>query len=155
MSKEQESIGALTPLVGYHLRRASSAFAADFTAAMEGTGLRQVPFAVLSVVSANPRINQGSVGRILGIKRANMVALITELVEMGLIDRAVDANDRRAFSLTLTIAGAAALADAVGRIEAHERKMLADMSDAERATLLDLLGRIERSSNGSVEPDEA
>ncbi|WP_294254011.1 MarR family transcriptional regulator [uncultured Sphingomonas sp.] len=141
-----EMLGALAPLVGYHLRRALSAFSADFTAAMEGTGLRQVPLAVLAIVQANPGINQGAAGRMLGIKRANMVALINDLVEKGLIDRVVDVNDRRAFSLTVTKAGIAALADAVARIEVHENRMLADLSGAERALLLDLLGRIERRS---------
>jgi len=144
MSKEQVSVGALAPLAGYHLRRASSAFGADFAAAMDGTGLRQVPFAVLSVVAANPGINQGAVGRTLSIKRANMVALINELVDKGLIDRSVDANDRRAFSLSPTPAGEAALADAVQRIEAHERRMLADFNAKDRKLLLDLLSRIER-----------
>ncbi len=139
-------LGALAPLVGYHLRRASSAFAADFAAAMEGTGLRQVPFAVLSIVAANPGINQGAAGRTLGIKRANMVALINDLVDKQLVERAVDASDRRAFSLTVTKAGTAALAEAVARIAAHEDRMLADLSAAERALLLDLLGRIERRS---------
>jgi DNA-binding MarR family transcriptional regulator len=75
-----------------------------------------------------------------------MVALINELVDKGLVDRAVDANDRRAFSLVLSSAGEAALTDAVQRIKAHERRMLADFSAADRATLLDLLGRIERRS---------
>lgn len=145
MVREQINIGVLAPLVGYHMRRAWSAFAADFAAAMDDTGLRQVTFAVLSVVDANPGINQGSVGRVLGIKRANMVALINELVERGLIDRAV-ANDRRAFSLSATDKGRAALADAVERIEAHELRMLAEMSKQDRATLLDLLARIERLS---------
>lgn len=139
-------LGALAPLVGYHLRRASSAFGADFAAAMEGTGLRQVPFAVLSIVAANPGINQGATGRMLGIKRANMVALINDLVDKGLVERVVDATDRRAFSLTVTKTGTAALADAVARIEAHEDRMLADLSTSERALLLDLLGRIERRS---------
>ncbi|WP_188054134.1 MarR family winged helix-turn-helix transcriptional regulator [Sphingosinithalassobacter sp. CS137] len=143
MSDEQK-IGALAPLVGYHLRRASAVFAVDFAAVMEGTGLRQVPFAVLSVVAANPGINQGSVGRILGIKRANMVSLINELIDRGLVDRTVDPNDRRAFSLTLTPGGDAALADALARIGVHERELLADFDDAEKAMLLDLLSRIER-----------
>lgn len=146
MSWDQVSVGALAPLVGYHLRRAWGAFSADFSAAMDGTGLRQVPFAVLSVVAANPGINQGAVGRTLSIKRANMVALINELVDKGLIDRAVDSNDRRAFSLTPTGEGKTLLAEAVNRIEQHEQRMLADLSAKERATLLDLLGRIERRS---------
>ena len=127
MSGEQEQVGALGPLVGYHLRRAFGAFAADFAAAMEGTGMRQ-----------------GAVGRVLGIKRANMVSLINELVDLKLIARVVDPSDRRAFSLTVTDAGRAMLTDCLARIEAHEREMLAGLSEAERATLLDLLGRIER-----------
>lgn len=146
-------LGALAPLVGYHLRRASSAFSADFCAAMEGTGLRQVPLAVLAVVEANPGINQGAAGRMLGIKRANMVALINDLVDKQLVERVVDPSDRRAFALTVTAAGASMLADAVARIEAHERRMLVDLSAAERALLLDLLGRIERRSPATEADD--
>lgn len=151
MANEQVSIGVLSPLAGYHLRRAWAAFSADFAIAMTGTGLRQVPFAVLAVVVANPGISQGAVGEVLGIKRANMVPLIIELIDKGLVDRTVDAGDRRAFSLTATAAGAAALADAVQRIEAHERRMLADLSASERAVLLELLARIERRNPEDVE----
>lgn len=144
MSREQNVVGALSPVVGYHLRRAFGAFAADFAAAMDGTGMRQVLVGVLSVVAGTPGINQGAVGRVLGIKRANMVSLINELVDAGLIARDVDPADRRAFSLSITDAGRAMLSECLARIEAHEARMLAEFSDAERATLLDLLGRIER-----------
>ena len=144
MSGEQEQVGALGPLVGYHLRRAFGAFAADFANAVEGTGMRQVLVGILAVVSGSPGINQGAVGRVLGIKRANMVSLINELVDMKLIERVVDPSDRRAFSLTVTDAGRTMLADCMAKIEAHERAMLAGFSEAERAMLLELLGRIER-----------
>lgn len=144
MSKEQNDIGALSPLVGYHLRRASAAFAADFNASLEGTGMRQVLVGILAVVSGSPGINQGAVGRVLGIKRANMVSLINELVEAGLIQRDVDASDRRAFSLGLNDAGREMLSDCLVRIEAHEQQMLVGFSEADRAKLLELLGRIER-----------
>ncbi len=147
MSGEQEQVGALGPLVGYHLRRASAAFAADFANAVDGTGMRQVLVAILAVVETSPKINQGAVGRVLGIKRANMVALINELVDLKLLERVVDATDRRAFALTLTDAGHAMLRDCMKRIAAHERAMLAGFTDAERATLLDLLGRIERRAS--------
>lgn len=144
MSGEQEQVGALGPLVGYHLRRAFGAFAADFANAVEGTGMRQVLVGILAVVSGSPGINQGAVGRVLGIKRANMVSLINELVDLKLIARVVDPSDRRAFSLTVTDAGRKMLADCMAKIEAHERAMLAGFSEAERAMLLELLGRIER-----------
>lgn len=144
MAGDHNNVGALAPLVGYHLRRASGAFAADFCVAVEGTGMRQVLVGILAVVEANPGINQGAVGRVLGIKRANMVSLINELVDAGLLLRDVDPSDRRAFLLNLNDAGRAVLVDSLARIETHERRMLADFTPEERATLLDLLGRIER-----------
>lgn len=136
-------LGVLHDLVGYHLRRASNAFSSDFAVAIEGTGMRQVLFAILSVVSVNPGINQGAAARALGIQRANMVLLINQLVDAGLLDRQTAREDRRAFALMLTPAGTDALRDCTQRIEAHEKRMLADFSTAERKTLIALLTRIE------------
>ena len=144
MARNQSGIGALAPLVGYHLRRASGAFAIDFAAALDGTGMRQVLFAILAVVEDSPGINQGAVGTLLGIKRANMVSLINELVDRGLIDREVDQADRRAFALNLTVEGKAMLADCLQRIDKHEKRMLSTFSIGEKAMLLELLMRIER-----------
>ncbi|MFD1787939.1 MarR family winged helix-turn-helix transcriptional regulator [Sphingomonas floccifaciens] len=144
MTETHSLVGALNPLVGYHLRRASAVFAADFAAAVEGTGMRQVLIGILAVVAASPGINQGAVGRILGIKRANMVSLINELIDAGMIVRETDPTDRRAFTLTLSPAGTAMLDDCTRRIEAHEDQLLAGFSAAEKAMLLDLLGRIEK-----------
>lgn len=138
--------GLLTPLVGYHLRRASGAFSTDFASALSDTGIRQPLFAILAVVDANPGINQGVVGNILGIKRANMVSLINELTERGLVERLVAPEDRRAFSLMLTGEGREMLMECARRIEAHEARMLSDFSEDERETLLGLLRRIARKA---------
>lgn len=140
---EGVALGVLAGLVGYHLRRASGAFAADFAQTLAGTGMRQVLFGILSVVHANPEINQGAAGRVLGIQRANMVALINELVEEGWVDRNVSAEDRRAFALTLTSSGKSKLFHCLDIIRAHEEEMLSDLSVADRMRLTDLLGRIE------------
>ena len=140
---DETSLGVLEGLVGYHIRRASSAFAADYSRAIAGTGMRQVLFGILSVVGANPGINQGTAGRSLGIQRANMVSLMNELVDAGLLDRRTATDDRRAFALNLSPAGETMLADCLDRIEAHEREMLADFTAAERRTLIALLTRIE------------
>jgi DNA-binding MarR family transcriptional regulator len=136
-------LGVLADLVGYHLRRASNVFGGDFARALTGTGMRQVLFGILSVVDANPGINQGAAGRVLGIQRANMVALINELVDDGWIDRKVAAEDRRAFALTMTPAGAKKLAECLIRIRAHEDEMLADLSAADRGRLIALLSKVE------------
>lgn len=134
--------GLQEALTGYHIRRASSVFATDFAVAMAGTGMRQVLLGVLSVVATNPGISQGKVGVSLGIQRANMVSLANELIERGLIQRAVVPDDRRAFALTLTSAGEALTVDAIERIGRHEDALLADLSSAERMLFTQLLRRI-------------
>jgi DNA-binding MarR family transcriptional regulator len=150
MSRVHSRIGVLEELVGYHLRRSSGAFGADFHVAMEGTGLRQVLFGILSVVSSSPGTNQGTVGRLLGIKRANMVSLINELTDLGLLDRVADPQDRRALSLTITKAGAERLEEGLKRIRNHEKRMLADFTEGEKRILLELLRRIEARGPASV-----
>lgn len=142
MSQPKSRIGILDQLTGYHLRRASGAFGADFHVAMEGSGLRQVLFGILAVVSNSSGINQSAVGKLLGIKRANMVALINELVDKGLMERAGDPQDRRAMSLSVTEAGTALLKEGLDRIRAHEERMLAGFTDGEKQILLELLRRI-------------
>lgn len=135
-------LGVLGSFAGYHLRRAAVVFAASFTDSMQTTKIRQVQFGILSVVAANPGMNQGTVGRTLGIQRANMVTLINEMVDRDLIARNGSIGDRRVVSLSLTPAGEAALADCLAPIAAHEEVMLANLDANERAQLIDLLDRI-------------
>lgn len=137
------ALGGLGELTGYHMRRASGVIAADFAAAVAGTGMRQVLFGILSIVGANPAINQGTVGGALGIKSANMVSLINELVDRGLLDRKVAAEDRRAVALSLTRAGDALVAECALRILAHEQRVFANFTAAERTAFVDFLRRIE------------
>lgn len=137
------ALGVLDELVGYHMRRASAVIGSDFARAIAGTGMRQVLFAILSVITANPGINQGAVGRALGIQRANMVSLVNELVDAGLVLRETAADDRRAFSLNLTPAGEEKVRHTLVRIRAHEDRLLSGLSAAERIQLVDLLARIE------------
>src|SRR6478672_1564486 len=139
---ESVSMGILAGLAGYHLRRASGRFGVDFSRALEGTGVRQVTFAILAIIDANPRVNQGAVGRVLGIQRANMVALINELVDARLAERTVSRSDRRAFELSLTDAGKALMGNCKELIDKHERRMLSRLAAEEKALLINLLERI-------------
>lgn len=148
MSKKLFRIGRLSTLAGYHLRRASGAFAIDFREAVGGTGMRQVLVGVLAVVEANPGVKQGAVGALLGIKPANMVSLINELIDQGLIERVVTPDDRRAFALSITPAGVGILTECLDRISEHESRMLGALTPDERATLLALLSRIGAPSAG-------
>lgn len=146
MEEPSHDIGVVSQRIGYNLRRAAAVFSADFTHAVEGTGMRQILIGILSVVAVNPGVNQGAAGRLLGIKPANMVAFITELVDAGLIVRDIDPIDRRAFALTVTPRGAALLEDCTQRLDTCEDELLTGFTDLEKATFLDFLNRVTRSA---------
>lgn len=151
MTHNRSALASQLPLpgiddfVGYQLRRASALFGADFAAAVAGTGMRQVLVGILSVVAGEPGINQGAVGRRLGIKRANMVALINELIDSGLVDRQAG-DDRRSFALALTAAGQARLGECLAQIRKGEDQRLSVLSVTEKAQLHRLLARINASN---------
>jgi DNA-binding MarR family transcriptional regulator len=139
-------LGPLDSLTGYHLRYAYARFGADFARIFADSEMRQVLFGVLSVIFANPGINQGKVGKALGVQRTNMVALINQLVELGLVRRSLDREDRRAFSLDLTEHGRETVNATLERIRAHEERMLSALTSGERQTLLALLKKINARS---------
>ena len=132
----------LEGLVGYRLRRAATVFMTDFRLAMGDSSIRPVLFAMLSIVAENPGINQTSLGRALGIQRANLVPLVNDLLERGLIERRQAQQDKRAFALLLSSKGETELAEATKRIRAQEQKRLKPLDKKERAQLLELLRRI-------------
>jgi DNA-binding MarR family transcriptional regulator len=136
---------AIESFIGYHLRRASGLFGTDFAEAIAGTDLRQVLIGILSVVAAEPGINQGAVGRRLGIQRANMVVLINQLIDLGFVERH-SGDDKRSFALGITAAGRTALDACLARIRAREDQRLAVLSAAEQRQLLALLKRLNDSA---------
>ncbi|PZU56983.1 MAG: transcriptional regulator protein [Sphingobium sp.] len=91
--------------LGYRLRRASAAMMADLGAHLAAIGLRPVEATILILVGANPRCIQSDLGRVLGIKRANMAPLIATLTGRGLIEKSP--VDGRSLALTLTLQGEA------------------------------------------------
>lgn len=142
---EKVELGVLEELVGYHIRRASSLVRADFNASMAETGLRQVLLAILSIISANPGIHQGRVGEVLGIKRGNMVGLVSELEDRGLIRRTMVLGNRRALSLTITPHGRQLLDECLITIHEHENRLLVNLTTDERTLLVMLLDKINSS----------
>jgi len=149
MTEEHNSLGPLDSLAGYHFRRTSTAFRKDFEKAVEGLGVGQVSFAVLSVISANPGIRQGEVGRLLDIQRANMVTLIGDLTVAGLVERGRDAHDRRAVTLSLTQEGEALFNTSLKRIRAREAKALEGLDAEQVRELIATLNSIRRNSETS------
>lgn len=126
--------------LGYLLRRASSAMMADLGSALAEIGLRPVEGTILILVGANPGCIQSELGRVLGIKRANMVPLITALAAKGYIEKSP--VDGRSLALTLTKMGEAARAEAEAVMDAHEARFDTLLGDRDRQALRDALSVI-------------
>lgn len=130
----------LDDLLGYQLRRASSVMMADLASSLRETGLRPVEASILLVIESSPGCTQSDIGRLLAIKRANMVPLIAGLVRRDLIYRAP--VDGRSQALFLSPAGDALARDARRAIDAHEQGFRSLFDEAIASQLLDALRRI-------------
>lgn len=135
--------------LGYLLRRASSVMMADLGAALAVTGLRPVEATIVILVGANSGCTQSDIGRMLGIKRANMVPLITGLCAKGLIDKTP--ADGRSQSLTLTPAGQERRDQADAMMRDHEARFEAMLAPGEVEALRAALGRLVLSDVAEVE----
>lgn len=144
--KTKTLIDPLEHLLGYQLRRASLATLAALSESYEALDLRLTDAIVLRFVGANPGCNQGEISKALGVRRTNMVPVVSGLVERGLIDRA--AADGRTHALTLTAAGAAlhGRIDALAR--ANEERFFGHFDEETRAVLLRALDTIRARAEG-------
>lgn len=148
-------LGELPSLSGYMLRRAQFAAFNDFLRFFDDLGVRPVQYAVLNVIDRNPGLKQSQVSEALGIKRANLVAILDALERRQLAKREAVATDRRSYALRLTDKGSALMQELRARSEAHEKRLAAVIGEDGRQQLLKLLhGVIEAVGPGSEGEEE-
>lgn len=134
---------------GYGMKRAFNAIQTDVNATLAPFDLRMVTFSALVVIVDNPGLRQSQLADLLSIERPNLVVIVDELERRELITRERATDDRRAYALQVTLAGRRLHDKALAAVRAHEARMTAGLTEAERAELIRMLGRIER--NGGME----
>ncbi len=110
--------------------------------AYEETGLHPYHFAILLVLSERSLETQGAIADALGYDRGQLVGLLDELEEQGLVERRRDANDRRRHLVSLTPEGKRALRRLRALSRQTEDEFLEPLSNDERVTLHALLLRL-------------
>jgi DNA-binding MarR family transcriptional regulator len=115
----------LATSIGFLLRLANGVSQGELGVRFEALGMRATLYSVLLIIHENPGLKQQEVGQALSIQQPNLVALVNELVSEGLVQRIVNAVDRRSYSLSLTASGRSRLAQA-SRAHAENERRLAE-----------------------------
>ncbi|HKT84674.1 MAG TPA: MarR family winged helix-turn-helix transcriptional regulator [Novosphingobium sp.] len=131
--------------LGYLARRASAAMMANLGNALAPLGLRPVEATILLLIAANPGCSQSDAGRLLGIKRANMVPLMAGLLARDLVRKS--AGDGRTYALSLTPAGEEARAAATQAMEELESRYQALLEPGQWEALQEGLRRLLETLN--------
>jgi DNA-binding MarR family transcriptional regulator len=95
--------------------------------------------AVLMVMHQVAPVNAAELSRIMDINPGTISVYVQRLVEMGLVQRERDTEDRRTWWLTLTDQGETAAQEVVDQAAAYTRDFLSALDEGERATLHRLL----------------
>ena len=111
-------------------------------AAYEQAGLHPYHHAILAVLDEGSRETQGAIADALGYDKGQLVGLLDELEERGLVVRQRDQSDRRRQLVQMTPAGRKALARARRLAAQLEDEFLASLNPDERAQLHLLLLRV-------------
>lgn len=135
-------LGLLPELVGYHLRLAQVAIFRDFRRTLGDYDITPGLFGVLVLVEANGGMKQTELARAIHLDRSTVVNVIDNLERVGLVERRPVDGDRRSKALFLTARGRTQLQKLKRLVTEHERRLTRHLRPAERAQLLELLGRI-------------
>ena len=146
---------ALDDLMGYNLRRAHGVQKQRFSTVFGPLSIRPVTLSALGIIYENSGITQADLGKKLNIKRANMVPVMAELENRGLIVRRPSDSDRRAHVVALTPAGTKFTLKLLELHRRLEEDLARELGVRERDQLLDLLKRFRKlATQPTIETDD-
>jgi DNA-binding MarR family transcriptional regulator len=107
--------------------------------AYEATGLHPYHHAILAALDEDRRETQGAIADALGYDRGQLVGLLDDLEERGLVERQRDQDDRRRQIVLMTPEGKKALARLRTLSRQIDDRFLASLDEQQRAQLHALL----------------
>jgi DNA-binding MarR family transcriptional regulator len=111
-------------------------------ASYEETGLHPYHSAIMLVLDERSAETQGSIADALGYDRGQLVGLLDELEERGLVERQRDPNDRRRHLVGMTADGTRTLKRLRALARRNDDEFLDPLSEEEREQLHSLLMRL-------------
>ncbi|MFB8028861.1 MarR family winged helix-turn-helix transcriptional regulator [Streptomyces sp. NPDC056465] len=112
-------------------------------------------FAVLNALTAEPGLDQRTVGERVGLDRSTVAEVITRLLRRELLDKVRDPGDGRRFLLRLTGEGVRTHRRLALRTVGMNQVFLGPLSPEEQQTLFGLMRRVADAAEAFRTPDEA
>ncbi|GLU30434.1 MarR family transcriptional regulator [Trinickia caryophylli] len=132
----------LLDFLGYHVRRAYLTVQADFDACIQKLDLRQTEFGVMSILCANPGINQKTLAEALAIAPPNLAMLLDRLENRKLLKRRRSMEDKRVQLVSLTQQGTRLYDKALEAAREADQRSASKLTRAEIDQLKVLLGKM-------------
>lgn len=141
-SNDEQDIGGLADIVGFHIRLAHVAVYRHFTETFADLDLTQKQVSVMWLVGDRPGISQIELGQRLQMDRATTMTIVNRLQEREFLRRERSTSDARKQALFLTKAGGEALVRAKAAIADHEAWLKSRFTPDEVKKLVEMLARI-------------
>ncbi|CAN5587943.1 hypothetical protein BH11PSE7_BH11PSE7_15100 [soil metagenome] len=145
-----QSLSRLYARPGFLLRRAHQISAAVFEDECRSVGLTPAQFGVLTVLRANPGLDQSSLARALGFDKVTVLRVLRGLEGRGLVERSPSPLSRRNLSIALSPAGQDLLELAQKPAEVAYRRLMGPLTAQQQTQLLDLLQILATGLEGSA-----
>ncbi len=142
-----DALNSLYERPGFLIRRAHQIAVSVFLEETAELRVTTTQFGILHLLKHRPNVDQITIARLLGLDRSTTGMVVKTLTAAGLVERVVDATDKRRRSLELTPAGQAFLK----RLEAPARsaveRLMSPLEPEERPVLLRMLKKITDAFN--------
>lgn len=107
----------------------------------------QLQYGALTLLSAEPHLDQITLGKRLGLDRSTIGMVVRNLEERSYIDRVIDPADTRRRTMTITAPGRDLLAALLERAQRAQERLLASLEPHERAVFIATLAKLTRNLN--------
>jgi DNA-binding MarR family transcriptional regulator len=132
---------------GHLIRRAHQISVSIFLDECRDADITPVQYAVMAVLQTTPDLDQITLAHRAALDRSTIGGLAERLEEKGWIRRMPGIEDRRQKLLSLTEEGMRVLASLEAAVQRTQQRILAPLSEVERATFMALLERVVDENN--------
>lgn len=138
----------LESLPGNAIRRLQQIAVAIFLQEAEPHSVTPVQYAVLQALANTPGVDQRTLARSIGFDTSTIASVVDRLEARALVQRRIDAADRRVRLLALTARGHALLAAVQPAMRRAQARMLAPLPPAQREEFMRMLQTLVAANNG-------